>query len=201
MSLDADRVLFFSSCKRCWSRLASRVITRMGGERTSGILTPKSIGWARRTRRKSRANTSICGPGSNGWCAAPSVFPRQNIYTIWSLGCSSIAMNLDEPYENGSTPLRHLHLAFANEIGKPVEAGNLLRRSFWPLLDKAGLPHIRFHDLRHTAATLLLQQGVHPKVVSELLGHSSIGMTLDIYSHVIPDLQHQAIAAMDAVLR
>src|SRR5205814_4425136 len=69
-------------------------------------------------------------------------------------------------------------LVFANEIGKPVEAGNLLRRSFWPLLAKAGLPRIRFHDLRHTAATLLLQQSVHPKVVSELLGHSSIGLTL-----------------------
>ena len=92
-------------------------------------------------------------------------------------------------------------VVFANEIGKPVEAGNLLRRSFWPLLDKAEIPHIRFHDLRHTAATLLLQQGVHPKVVSELLGHSSIGLTLDIYSHVIPDMQQQAVAAIHTLLR
>jgi integrase len=91
-------------------------------------------------------------------------------------------------------------LVFANEIGKPVEAGNLLRRSFWPLLAKAELPRIRFHDLRHTAATLLLQQGVHPKVVSELLGHSSIGLTLDTYSHVLPDMQQQAVAAMDRLL-
>jgi len=88
-----------------------------------------------------------------------------------------------------------------NEIGKPVEAGNLLRRSFWLLLDKAGLPHIRFHDLRHAAATLLLQQGVHPKVVSEMLGHSSIGLTLDTYSHVIPAMQQQAVAAMHTLLR
>jgi len=92
-------------------------------------------------------------------------------------------------------------LVFANEIGKPVEAGNLLRRSFWVLLEKAELPHIRFHDLRHTAATLLLQQSVHPKVVSELLGHSSIGLTLDTYSHVIPDMQQQAVAAMDSLLK
>ena len=91
-------------------------------------------------------------------------------------------------------------LVFANEIGKPVEAGNLLRRSFWPLLAKAELPRIRFHDLRHTAATLHLQQGVHPKVVSELLGHSSIGLTLDTYSHVLPDMQQQAVAAMDKLL-
>jgi integrase len=88
-------------------------------------------------------------------------------------------------------------LVFANEIGRPIEQGNLLRRSFWPLLSTAALPRIRFHDLRHTAATLLLSQGVHPKVVSELLGHSSIGLTLDIYSHVLPDMQQHAVTAMD----
>jgi integrase len=52
-------------------------------------------------------------------------------------------------------------------------------------VSRAGLPYIRFHDLRHTCATLLLTQGVHPKIVSEKLGHSSIAMTLDTYSHVI----------------
>jgi integrase len=92
-------------------------------------------------------------------------------------------------------------LVFPNEIGHIMEPGNVLRRSLKPLLKNAGLPAIRLHDLRHTAATLLLQQGVHPKVVSEMLGHSSIKMTLDIYSHVIPDMQHQAAAAMDALLR
>jgi integrase len=92
-------------------------------------------------------------------------------------------------------------LVFANEIGKPLDAGNLLRRDFWRVLSKAGVPRCRFHDLRHTCATLLLQQGVHAKVVSELLGHSSIGMTLDIYSHVIPDMQQHAVSAMDAVLK
>jgi integrase len=92
-------------------------------------------------------------------------------------------------------------LVFANEIGKPLDAGNLLRRDYWRALAKAGIPRCRFHDLRHTCATLLLQQGVHAKVVSELLGHSSIGMTLDIYSHVIPDMQQHAVSAMDAVLR
>ena len=58
-------------------------------------------------------------------------------------------------------------LVFANEVGKPIEASNLLRRSFEPLLKKAGVPRIRFHDLRHSAATLLRSQGSHPKVVSE----------------------------------
>src|SRR5262249_50755326 len=92
-------------------------------------------------------------------------------------------------------------LVFANEIGKPLDAGNLRRRDYWRALAKAGIPPCRFHDLRHTCATLLLQQGVHAKVVGELLGHSSIGMMLDIYSHVISDMQQHAVSAMDAVLR
>lgn len=91
-------------------------------------------------------------------------------------------------------------LVFPNSIGRPMEATNLLRNSFFPLLRRAGLPRIRFHDLRHTAATLLLSRGVHPKVVAELLGHATISVTLDTYSHVLPDMQREATAAMDAVL-
>lgn len=93
-----------------------------------------------------------------------------------------------------------LDLVFANEVGRPVEPQNLLRRSFHPLLTKAQLPTIRFHDLRHTAATLLLGQGMHPKIVSEMLGHSSVAITLDLYSHVTPTMQRQAAQAMDEVL-
>lgn len=66
-------------------------------------------------------------------------------------------------------------------------------------MHKANLPIIRFHDLRHTAATLLLSEGVHPKVVSDMLGHSQIGITLNIYSHVLPDMQREATTAMDSV--
>ena len=65
---------------------------------------------------------------------------------------------------------------------------NLLRRSFWPLLERAGLPHMRFHDLRHSAATLLLSQGVHPRVIQERLGHSTVRVTMDVYAHVMPTL-------------
>jgi integrase len=94
-----------------------------------------------------------------------------------------------------------LELVFTTAMGRPIAAASLLRVSFYPLLARAGLPHIRFHDLRHTAATLLLEQGVHPKIVSEMLGHSTIAITLDLYSHVTPTMQEQAAAAMDAVLR
>jgi len=70
--------------------------------------------------------------------------------------------------------------------------------SVWPrFLRRSGLPHVRFHDLRHGHATLMLMQGVHPKVVSERLGHSSIGITLDTYSHVLPGMQAEAAQAFD----
>ncbi len=91
-------------------------------------------------------------------------------------------------------------LVFANQVGKPIPAGNLTTRSFQPLLKKAGLPRIRFHDLRHTSATLLLGEGIHPKIVSEMLGHSKISTTLDLYSHVTPTMQQQAADAFDAIL-
>ena len=89
---------------------------------------------------------------------------------------------------------------FANEVGRPLTPQNLTQRSFLPLLERAGLPRVRFHDLRHTAATLLLAQGVHPKVVQEMLGHSTVSLTLDVYSHVTPTLQSEAAEKMQAVL-
>jgi integrase len=91
-------------------------------------------------------------------------------------------------------------LVFPTVIDTPMDARNLLRRSFCPLLDRADVPCIRSHDLRHTAATLLLSQGVRTKVVSEMLGHSTIDMTLDIYSHALPGMQQQAATAMEALL-
>jgi integrase len=92
-------------------------------------------------------------------------------------------------------------LVFCTEVGTPASASNLLNRSFRPLLKRAGIERIRFHDLRHTAATLLLEQGLHPKLVSEMLGHSTIAITLDLYSHVTESMHKQAADAMDAILR
>jgi integrase len=92
-----------------------------------------------------------------------------------------------------------LDLVFANELGRHIGATNLRLRSFKGLLQRAGLPEIRFHDLRHTAATLLLGQNVNVKVVSEMLGHSNIAITLDTYSHVLPTMQADAAAKMEAL--
>ncbi len=91
-------------------------------------------------------------------------------------------------------------LIFCDSDGGYIRKSNLLRRSFKPILKKAELPDIRFHDLRHTSATLLLVQGVHPKVVQERLGHSQISLTLDTYSHVLPTMQQDAADRMDLLL-
>jgi integrase len=91
-------------------------------------------------------------------------------------------------------------LVFPNTIGGYADYTNLMPRHFKPLLKRAGLPNIRFHDLRHTCATLLLTQGVHPKIVSEMLGRSSVSITLDVYSHVIPGLGEAAASAMEDAL-
>lgn len=90
---------------------------------------------------------------------------------------------------------------FADRFGEPLVSGHITSRELKPLLRRAGLPEIRFHDLRHTAATLLLGQGINPKIVSEMLGHSSVTITLDRYSHVTPSMGAIAAAAMDEVLR
>jgi integrase len=92
-------------------------------------------------------------------------------------------------------------LIYATQKGTPLNPENLVKRSFKPLLKRAGLPEIRFHDLRHTCATLLLGRGVHPKLVQELLGHATIAMTLDTYSHFLPSMGDQTARAMEDALR
>lgn len=89
---------------------------------------------------------------------------------------------------------------FTSGIGTPMEPRNL-ERAYQQILALAGLHHIRIHDLRHTAATLLLTQGVHPRVVMELLGHSQIAITMNTYSHVVPALMKEAANQMDAALK
>jgi integrase len=92
-------------------------------------------------------------------------------------------------------------LVFCSEVGKPHSIRNLQRRHFKPILVETGLPDIRLYDLRHTCATLLLLAGENPKVVSERLGHASIVLTLDIYSHVLPSMQQSATYKLEKMLR
>jgi integrase len=91
-------------------------------------------------------------------------------------------------------------LVFPTTTGTTMSCTNLLGRHFKPLLKRAGLPEIRLHDLRHTCATILLMAGKHPKFVQKLLGHASINITLDTYSHVIEEMDGGLGDAMDEAL-
>ena len=86
-----------------------------------------------------------------------------------------------------------------SERGTPLEPRNVVRH-FKTVLKKAGLPEtIRFHDLRHSCATLLIAQGVHPRVIMEILGHSQISTTMNTYAHVLPATQREATTKIDAL--
>jgi integrase len=91
-------------------------------------------------------------------------------------------------------------LVFATRTGEPLDYRVVVRRHFKPLLKAAGLPLMRPYDLRHSCATLLLAAGENVKVVSERLGHASAALTLDVYSHVLPDMQQRAAERLESVL-
>jgi integrase len=86
---------------------------------------------------------------------------------------------------------------FCDKKGRPLRGSHIVRDSFSEVLDQAGLPRIRFHDLRHTAATLMLLKGISIMAVSKMLGHSSVAFTLQTYGHVLPSMEKEAVAKMD----
>ena len=144
-----------------------RTITRDGGKYTVG---PAKTAKCRRTVKLTRDATE----------ALQEHLERQ---------LAEIDKAGDKWQENG--------LVFCTGKGTLINPTNLRRRSLAPLLQRAGLPAITFHQLRHTAATILLLKNVNPKVVSEMLGHATIAITLDTYSHVLPNMQHSAVKAME----
>ena len=91
-------------------------------------------------------------------------------------------------------------LVFSRSDGVPLD-GTVVTHQFHRLLDRAAIPQRRFHDLRHSCATLLLAQGVSPRVVMEILGHSQIALTMNTYTHVLPELKQDAARRMDEALR
>jgi len=90
-------------------------------------------------------------------------------------------------------------MVFTTGIGTPLAQRNMLR-DFYRLVKSSGVPKIRFHDMRHTYATLALLNGEKPKVVQETLGHASITLTMDTYSHLLPDMQEDAAVRMEALV-
>lgn len=95
---------------------------------------------------------------------------------------------------------RDQDLVFAGEGGNPINPSNLRNWSFKPLLERAGLPRITFHDLRHKCASLQFERNVHPKHVQELLGHASVAIALDTYSHMLPGMGGEAADAIGEAL-
>lgn len=93
-------------------------------------------------------------------------------------------------------PSTKLELVFPSKMGNPECGGNIVKRRFLPALRRAGLPKIRFHDLRHTYASLLIAQGEHPKYIQTQLGHSSIKMTMDIYGHLMDTVNREAASRL-----
>ncbi|NLL89474.1 MAG: site-specific integrase [Firmicutes bacterium] len=124
--------------------------------------------------------------------------------TLTDLAVNALKKHAEEQAKIGNTKSNWSNtsgLVFCDSLGGPMRYQNLIRRHFKPLLMKAELRDIRFHDLRHTCASLLLQAGEHPKIVQELLGHSKISITMDLYSHSIPSMQKETARKMDSIFQ
>ena len=141
-------------------------------------------------------------PGRGLQVAAPKTARSRRNVLLSEIGASALAAHRQRQFAERRTrrDWEEHDLVFPNQRGCPIYATNLMDRSFAVLLEQAEIPRIRFHDLRHTAATLLLGQGVHPKVVSEMLGHTNTSITLDLYSHATPTMQREAAGAFDRLL-
>ncbi len=147
----------------------------------------------RRTRSQAKTGPTVTAP-KNGKGRSINLTRR----AVEVLKAHKVAQN-SERLKTGSL-WQDNGLVFCTQVGKPLDSRNVATASFKPLLKKAGLPGIRFHDLRYTCATLLLSRGHHPKLVQEFLGHASVAMTLDRYFHVLPSMGDQTAAAMEAAL-
>jgi len=136
----------------------------------------------------------------------PMFVPPKTAKSRRSIGLSRIAIDALRRHklvqdEQKRTWTLDYDLVFPNDVGEPRRSRNVINRCFERVKKKANLPDIRFHDLRHTCATLLFTKGVHPKIVQEMLGHSSISITLDTYSHVLPNMQSEAVRAMEDIFK
>jgi integrase len=105
-------------------------------------------------------------------------------------------LQLKERYEAGYH-WKEMDLIFTSTIGTPLNFKNIIERHFKPILKASNVPVIRFHDLRHTAASLMLNNNIPPIVVSRRLGHSKALITLDVYGHLIPSMQSEVAELID----
>jgi integrase len=138
-------------------------------------------------------NQSVQDVGGRVTITQPKTKTSKRIVALSEFALQTLKEHQDQARKNSG-------LLFTTSNETPISPRNLLRH-FYKALKKADVPKIRFHDLRHTAATFLLKENVHPKIVQEMLGHSTITLTLDTYSHIIPDIQKEAAKKMDLIFQ
>ncbi len=137
------------------------------------------------------------------WLGEPKTARSERSIELTDATLDVLRAHRDRQAEVVATAGRRLtgdDLIFSDAAGEPLWGRHVTTLGFKALLRRAGLPPIRFHDLRHTFATLQLMAGTNPKIVSEVLGHKEIAITLDRYSHALPTMQTEAMARLDAVL-
>jgi integrase len=174
---------------------------------TSGLRPGELVGlkWADLSGNKLRVLRQLSRfPGGKWELTAPKTKRSRRVVTLPEVTVKALKRHkADQAHARlllGAEYNGELDLIFATHTGEPLDWQNIAHQYFRPLLKRAKLPNIRPYDLRHTAATLLLAAGEHPKIVSERLGHSTITLTLDTYSHVLPDMQDGAAARLDSLL-
>jgi integrase len=142
-----------------------------------------------RTLLKSGKNPTLGSP-KNGKSRAITISPQMaDLLRRHKVEQNQLKLKMGELFSD-------LGYVFTKKNGGPLQINNLSENEFDKLIKRAGVKDIRFHDLRHTAATLMLGQGIHPKVVQERLGHSDIAITMNRYSHVTPTMQKEAATAI-----
>ena len=141
---------------------------------------------------------------ADGNLAPPKTLNSRRVVSLTTLAVDALkrrrVIQLEERLLEPSTWKNPNNFVFTNSTGNHLTPSHFSSRLFPALLERAGVKKIRFHDLRHSTASLLLSLDIHPKIVQELLGHSNVRITLDIYSHSMPSLQKKAISKLDELL-
>jgi integrase len=163
-------------------------------DREAGTLTVK-----RQVQRKRRDGSDLHEPGLV--FSQPKSKKGHRTIRLSAIALEALRSHQERQLQEKQKAGARYHdqgLVFATTIGTPLDAQNVVNRHFKPLLRRAALFDIRFHDLRHTCATLLARKNVNPKIVQDTLGHASLSMTLGVYSHVQAAMKGEAAAAMDS---
>jgi integrase len=159
------------------------------------VLSGKTIDWARQTASIVRSIQKRNGK----WCFSDTKRSRSRRPIRLQSWIAARLREVQRRTVSRSSCPEAVDLVFKTPSGQPINA-NSLAKQFKSILQLAGLPPMRLYDLRHSAATIALAAGVSPKVVSEQLGHASTAFTLDTYAHVLPHMQDEAAARVEAVL-